>query len=246
MDRMKSTSALFIARLHACLCTALLGTALTSSLLASEPPALSAKDALTKLKQGNERFVAGEIKHDHASEGWRKSLVEGQHPFAVIVSCSDSRVPTELVFDQGFGDLFVIRNAGNIIATDVLGTIEYAMAHLGCRLVLVMGHESCGAVTAALMTEEDRAKEPPEVQQLIDDILVGLEKVKLPEDEKKRVAAGVEVNVRWSVQQLVDVLQERDPKGAVNVRIVGSVYELGTGKVRFLENSQTNQASARR
>lgn len=201
----------------------------------AEGSALTATEALTELKEGNKRFVAGEVKHGHASEGWRSTLVEGQHPFAIIVGCADSRVPTELVFDQGFGDLFVIRNAGNIIAADVLGSIEYAIAHLGCKLVVVMGHESCGAVTAALMTAEERANEPLEVQDVLDDIVEGIEGVELPEDESKRVAAGVEGNVRWSVQQLVDLIEERDQAGADGVQVVGSVYELSTGKVVYIE-----------
>ncbi len=205
------------------------------SLHAGEQPALPAKEALKKLKEGNARFVAGKVKHDHANHKWRDSLVEGQHPFAIIVGCSDSRVPTELVFDQGFGDLFVIRNAGNIIATDVLGSIEYGIAHLGCKLVLIMGHESCGAVTAALMTEEERAKEPPEVREVLDDIVKGLEKVDLPTDKKERVAAGVDANVRWSVQQLEELLAKRKPTEAHGVVVAGAVYNLHSGKVEFLK-----------
>ncbi len=205
------------------------------SLHAGEHSALPAKEALKKLKEGNARFVAGKVKHDHANHKWRDSLVEGQHPFAIIVGCSDSRVPTELVFDQGFGDLFVIRNAGNIIATDVLGSIEYGIAHLGCKLVLIMGHESCGAVTAALMTEEERAKEPPEVREVLDDIVKGLEKVDLPADKKERVAAGVDANVRWSVQQLEELLAKRKPTEAQGVVVAGAVYNLHSGKVEFLK-----------
>lgn len=215
--------------------SALLCVAPHSQVAAGEAGVPSAAQALASLKEGNARFIAGEPKHGHASEGWRSTLVEGQHPFAIIVGCADSRVPTELVFDQGFGDLFVIRNAGNIIAADVLGSIEYAVAHLGCKLVVVMGHESCGAVTAALMTAEERSKEPLEVQDVLDDIVEGIEGVELPEDESKRVAAGVEANVRWSVQQLVDLIEERDQAGAEGVQVFGSVYELSTGKVRFFE-----------
>ena len=200
-----------------------------------EYSAPSAAEALARLKRGNERFVSGEVRHGRLSEELRNSLVDGQHPFAVIVGCSDSRVPTELVFDQSFGDLFVIRNAGNIIATDVLGSIEYAIAHLGCNLVLVMGHESCGAVTAALMKEDAREKEPLEVQDVLQEIVVGLDSVELPVSERERVPAGVEANVRWSVKQLTDLMEERGPKQIERVRMAGAVYELHTGKVRFLD-----------
>lgn len=202
---------------------------------AAEPPAPTAKEALATLKEGNKRFAAGEVKHDHAGKGWRNGLLSGQHPFAIIVSCSDSRVPTELVFDQGFGDLFVIRNAGNVIATDVLASIEYGIAHLGCNLVLVMGHEGCGAVTAALMTKEEQAKEPLEVQKVLLDIAEGLEDFEPPEDKEMQVHAGVEANVHWSVSQLKTLLKERNVASASDVIVTGAVYELDGGKVRFFK-----------
>jgi len=200
---------------------------------AAEQPAVPAKEALKKLEEGNARFVAGKSTEHHEDKDWRDSLVDGQRPFAVVISCSDSRVPTELVFDQGFGDLFVIRNAGNMIATDVLGSIEYAIVHLGCKLVLVMGHESCGAVTAALMSEEDRAKEPPEVQAVLKDIIKDLEKAELPAGEKERVAAGVKANVRCSVKHLKDLIRKRNPEGGHGVEVAGAVYDLHDGKVNF-------------
>ena len=194
---------------------------------------VSADAALKKLKEGNTQFVAGKSKHLHSNKNWRDSLVGGQHPFAVIVSCSDSRVPTELLFDQGFGDLFVVRNAGNIIATDVLGTIEYAIVHLNCKLVVIMGHESCGAVTAALMSQENRDKEPLEVQSILNDINKGLKNVKLPEPHEEKVAAGVEANVKWSVKQLRDLLTKRNQAQTKDVKVIGAVYDLHKGKVNF-------------
>ncbi len=128
-------------------------------------PTMTAKIAIARLKLGNKRFVDGKSKHFRTNRAWRETLVSGQNPFAVILGCADSRVPTELVFDQGFGDLFVIRNAGNVVMEDVMGSIEYAAIHLHTKLVVVMGHEGCGAVTAALKSREERAKEPPELQQ---------------------------------------------------------------------------------
>lgn len=216
-----------------CIVLGLVGVLCQNPVEAAEPSAPTAKEALAKLKEGNKRFAAEEVKHDHAGKGWRKGLLAGQHPFAIIVSCSDSRVPTELVFDQGFGDLFVIRNAGNVIATDVLASIEYGIAHLGCNLVLVMGHEGCGAVTAALMSAEERAKEPLEVQKVLIDIAEGLEDFKLPADENKQVHAGVVANVRWSVSQLKTLLKERNVASAKDVIVTGAVYELDGGNVRF-------------
>jgi carbonic anhydrase len=126
----------------------------------------TAQQALQRLRDGNQRFVAGQVRHGHENRTWRAALVADQHPFAVILGCSDSRVPTELVFDQGFGDLFVIRVAGNVISTDVLGSIAYAVAHLHTRLLVVLGHEGCGAVTAALQAP-GADSEPKYVEALL-------------------------------------------------------------------------------
>src|SRR3954451_10886779 len=114
---------------------------------------LSADQALSRLLAGNERFVAHKERHPDESAGRRRELVSGQHPFAVILGCSDSRVAPELLFDEGLGDLFVIRVAGNIVDDDILASIEYAVEHLGTKLVVVLGHEKCGAVSAAVSGE---------------------------------------------------------------------------------------------
>src|SRR5262245_64010230 len=108
---------------------------------------LAAADALARLRDGNRRFVANQAT---AAAAHRAELVDGQEPFAIILGCSDSRVPAELVFDQGFGDLFVIRVAGNIVAPSQVGSVEFAAARFSTRLVVVMGHSQCGAVIAAL------------------------------------------------------------------------------------------------
>jgi carbonic anhydrase len=113
-------------------------------------PALSPDAALTRLLEGNQRYTRHKERHPDQSFARRKELVEGQHPFAVIVGCADSRVPPELLFDQGLGDVFVIRVAGNILDDAILGSIEYAVQHLGTKLIVVLGHEKCGAVLAAI------------------------------------------------------------------------------------------------
>ncbi len=202
--------------------------------LDDDAPAASAAEALSRLKAGNQRFAASQIEHPHMSAAWRNRLVSAQHPIAVIVGCSDSRVPTELVFDQGFGDLFVIRNAGHVMTTAVLGSIEYALLHLHVHLVVIMGHEGCGAVTAAL-DAKDREKEPIELQEvlhLIDPALRDVSRTGAPE---KRIAAAVEANVRYSQRQLVELVDERGKAAELDSRIVGAVYSLKTGTVSFLE-----------
>ena len=129
---------------------------------AEEPAPANASEAVARLVKGNERFVAGGPLHGHPSVARRKELLAEQHPFATVLGCSDSRVPTELLFDQGLGDLFVVRVAGNVVAPDDLGSIEYAVDHLNTPLVLVLGHEGCGTVTAALEPEAARNKEAKE------------------------------------------------------------------------------------
>ena len=111
---------------------------------------LSASDALEKLKEGNQRFIEFKQKHPDEDKKRRQEMLKGQHPFVVILSCSDSRVPPELIFDQGLGDIFEIRNAGNVLDEHVIGSIEYAIMHLGVKLVVIMGHQDCGAVGATL------------------------------------------------------------------------------------------------
>jgi len=126
--------------------------------------------ALARLMEGNARFVAGEMVHPNLSAEKRAELASGQSPYAVIVSCSDSRVPPELVFDAGPGDLFIIRVAGNVVGDDAMASIEYAVAKLNSPLVLVMGHESCGAVGAAVATETEDAKFGGSIHDLVETI----------------------------------------------------------------------------
>lgn len=197
-------------------------------------PGVTPQQALDRLVEGNARFVAGKSQRPHQTAQWRSGLTTGQHPIAAILGCSDSRVPVEEVFDQGFGDLFVIRVAGNVAADDERGSIEYAVAHLGVPLVLVMGHESCGAVTAALSTEAERKHEAPEIQILLDRITPSLKDLATGTPEA-RVHAGVEANARMSARDLVGtpLLKERIAKGELQVK--AAVYELATGKVRLLD-----------
>jgi carbonic anhydrase len=191
-------------------------------------------EILEHLKEGNRRFVERRPTHEHTSREWRDHLVSGQKPFAVVIGCSDSRVPPELIFDQGFGDLFVIRNAGNVIATDVLGSTEYAIAQFRIRLVIVMGHEGCGAVTAALLARRQRQGEPEELQAILQMIDAAFSDLAPQEDEEQRISAAVEANVRWAVKQLVQLLPDRLGGAATFVKVVGAVYELESGQVRFL------------
>ncbi|MDA0667247.1 MAG: carbonic anhydrase [Planctomycetota bacterium] len=185
--------------------------------------------AIQKLVDGNLRFVAGET---HC-EPWevqahREALVEGQKPFAVILGCSDSRVPTEVIFDQGLGALFVVRIAGNIAAPSQIGSIEYAVEFLGAQLVVVLGHTFCGAVAAAIAQNRGGLEiESPHLRSVVDEIR--------PVVDADSPADAVRANVRHSVQVLQSqskVLASQMAQG--NLQIVGAEYCLESGAVSFL------------
>lgn len=211
--------------------------ALPPLLLEIASPSVSAAAALEKLEEGNGRLVDGKMRHPHESRKWRRTIEGKQHPFAIVLGCADSRVPPELVFDQGFEDLFVIRVAGNIVDTDVTGSIEYGTHHLGARLVVVLGHTHCGAVTAVDHLSESPG-EPDEIVSLlyrIEPAVVGLPK---DLDRDGLVAAAVGKNVRLAVRKLtrVPTLMKQVKKG--EIRIVGAIYDMFSDKIRFLERGR--------
>lgn len=190
--------------------------------------------AVKRLLAGNSRFVLGKTRHPHAGQDWRRRLTDGQKPFATILGCSDSRVPPEMLFDQGFGDLFVVRVAGNVVDLDVTGSIEYGVEHLKTKVVIVMGHESCGAVTAALQSLSQLKHEPKEIRSLVRKIRPALNTSKPSVNASKQIQAGVEANVRQSVKQLQDIKALARAEKAQRTRIIGCVYELKTGRVKTL------------
>jgi carbonic anhydrase len=197
------------------------------------------QEALQCLIEGNERFLRRKTIHGSVSAEAFASLRESQRPFAIVLGCSDSRVPPELVFDQSFGDLFVIRLAGNVIAPGVAGSIQYAHRHLGTSLLVVLGHEGCGAVKATLAAKFQRAKHPERIQQLVAMIEPGLERIDPKQSAAEQLASGVEANVRWSMHQVISAPEAQDAfRAKRNVLIVGAVYELATGKVRWLDSER--------
>lgn len=197
----------------------------------------NAAEALLRLKTGNQRFMADKPFHSHENTSWRNLLVEGQKPFATVLGCSDSRVPPEMVFDVGFGDIFTIRLAGNIIAEDVIGSLQYAIAHLHTPLFVVMGHENCGAVTAAVDEMLGKAEELKHIEALISLIKPGLAKLNFGLDRSTVIQAAVEANVRWSMQQLLALPGAAKAIREKSVTLVGAVYELNSGRVRFLNGA---------
>jgi carbonic anhydrase len=195
---------------------------------------VDADEALARLMEGNARFLRGESRFTRASIEMLADLAKGQHPFAAILGCSDSRVPPELIFDAEFGDLFVIRVAGNVVSPEVWGSIQHAGTHLKTQLLMVLGHEGCGAVQAALAAKFQGAQERSRIQLLLKNMLPGLDEVdpKLPPQQK--LERAVESNVRWSMRQFLETPEGRARVAEGRIKIVGAVYEIATGRVRLL------------
>jgi carbonic anhydrase len=203
---------------------------------------LTALDALTCLREGNLRFVANQSTAPVATHDRRAALVSGQEPFAIVLGCSDSRVPAELVFDQGFGDLFVIRVAGNVVAPSQVGSVEFAAARFGTRLVVVMGHSQCGAVTAAVEDVLGRgSNQSRHLRSIVDRIRPSVQSVLAGRDGSDADALlrdAVRANVRASVDhlrhgsELLEELIRHD-----GLMVVGAEYALETGIVTFFEGA---------
>lgn len=202
--------------------------------IVKDPYPRNADEALARLKAGNQRFVDGKPLHDRQESSWRSLLVEMQKPFATILGCSDSRVPPELIFDSGFGELFTIRVAGNVVAEDVVGSLQYAVRHLHTPLIIVLGHEKCGAVSATVEEMINEPTEPEHIGSLIRLIKPGLSELDLTLNRKKLVSDAVEANVRWSIHQLNTLPAAARAIRDGRVTHVGGIYELSTGRVRFI------------
>jgi carbonic anhydrase len=187
---------------------------------------------LEKLKVGNEKFVSGYPVHPHETLNRIRELKKGQHPFAVIVSCSDSRIPPELIFDQGLGDVFSIRTAGNVIGDYELGSIEYAVEHLHCKLIVVLGHENCGAIQAYATSGNEKHND--HIQNLITYIASEEEEKIIPDSLKSNIDVLVKANIRHGINLLKSSTPVLKPLVDKNeIKIIGAYYDLDSGKVLF-------------
>lgn len=202
---------------------------------------ISALEALERLREGNGRFVSGVRSLDTLmSQTRRTDFVNGQNPIAVILGCSDSRVPVEIIFDQGLGDLFVIRVAGNIVAPSQVGSVEFAAAKFGTRLVVVLGHTRCGAIQATLEElQQTSENQSPHLRSIVDRIrpaVEGLLATDLKHDRDALIKQAIRANVRVAANYLrhgSEVLEQLIQSD--KLRIVGAEYALETGVVDFFD-----------
>lgn len=189
---------------------------------------LSAQEALEKLKEGNSRFTHMKLNHPDQTINRRLEGLQGQHPFVVILTCSDSRVSPEIIFDQGLGDIFEIRNAGNILDEHVIGSIEYAVAHLDTHLVVILGHQDCGAVTAAIQNHP----ESKHIKSLVKAIKPAVDMA------RKQEGALLDNAIRNNIELTVKELKNSEPiiKKLVKsgkVKVIGAYYKIDSGEVDF-------------
>ena len=221
--------------------TAALLLCLQTALIAEDPshgdaaPKVAPGEALARLKAGNQRFIGSQLQHPHQTAKRREELATSQHPFAIVLGCADSRTPPEVVFDQGLGDLFVLRVAGNVLNDETLGSIEYAVEHLGAQLIVVLGHERCGAVKAARETIAAKAKAPGHIQSLVKAIQPAVEATTGADAEI--TAKTNELNVAQALRGSAPILKEKIAAGKLSV--VAAHYDLDTGTVEFLKDAQT-------
>lgn len=180
---------------------------------------INTEDALLKLKEGNARFLSETLNPRSSYSEDRRKLSEGQHPFAVVLCCSDSRVVPEIIFDCNLGELFVIRNAGNVVDEDVLGSVEYAVEHLGCPLVVVMGHSCCGAVTATCEGGELPGNIPALAQRIRPAISLD---------------CCIDDNARRHARRMAQLLKEDPIVSHLHTKVMAAFYDIKSGEVSFL------------
>lgn len=204
-------------------------------------PGYTARQALERLREGNARFVRGEARFPTVQKEVLAALALGQRPYVTILGCSDSRVPPELLFDAGFGELFVVRLAGNVVSAEVAGTMQYAGVHLRTPLFLVLGHEGCGAVKAALAAKFEGVRERSRIEALLQGILPGLEGLDPSLPPEALLAAAVEANVRWTMRQILETPEAKARQAEGIMMLAGAVADIASGEVRFLD--EPTQAS---
>jgi carbonic anhydrase len=197
---------------------------------AVEAPTMSAEAALKLLLEGNQRFVAGKLEHPNQTPDRRAEVAKGQHPFAAVLACSDSRTPPEIIFDRGLGDIFTVRVAGNVADKVVIESLDYSVKHLGVRVVMVLGHRRCGAVIAAVAGHEGEGDVGPMLSELRPAVAAS----------KGMAGDPVENAVRENVKLVMKNLATSGELAAMvksgELKVVGGIYDLDTGTIEMLKD----------
>ena len=193
-------------------------------------PTMSAEQALKLMLEGNQRFVAGKLEHPNQTPARRAKVAKGQHPFASVLACSDSRTPPEIIFDRGLGDLFTVRVAGNVADQVVIESLDYSVTHLGVRVVMVLGHRRCGAVIAAVEGHEEEGDVGPMLSELKPAVAASRG---MPGDP---VEDAVRENVKLVVKNLATSTELSAMVNSGELKIVGGIYDLETGTIELLKD----------
>ena len=198
---------------------------------------LSPNEALNRLIDGNKRFTEDKSIHPNRCDETKNALLKEQKPFAAVLSCSDSRVPIEIIFDAGLGDIFVVRTAGHVLSKEVLGSLEYAIKSIGVKLIVIMGHANCGAVSTAIETYNNKNYDElsENLQSIMNHIYPAIENVKSTCLEEDFLEAAINSNIEYQVEDLLKKDKYIAEKASKNeIAVVGAKYSLATGKVEIL------------
>lgn len=194
------------------------------------------KEALNKLIEGNKRFAADNSIHPNRCDETKSALLKQQKPFVAVLSCSDSRVPVEIIFDAGLGDIFAVRTAGHVLSKEVLGSLEYAIKSLGVKLIIILGHENCGAINTAIQTYQNKNYNElsENLQSIMNHIYPAIEKVKC--DDEDFLNSAIKSNINYQLEDLI----KKDAYIAKKIQedeiaLYGAIYSLITGKVEFIK-----------
>ena len=197
---------------------------------------ISPQVALKKLVDGNERFASGNSIHPNRYEETKNTLIKEQKPFVAVLSCSDSRVPVEIIFDAGLGDVFAVRTAGHVLSKEVIGSLEYAVKSLGVKLVVILGHENCGAIGTAIQTYQNKSYDElsENLQSIMNHIYPAIEKVECDNDDF--LNSSVKSNIYYQLEDLIS--KDAYIKAQIEIgklAVVAAMYSLATGRVQILK-----------
>ena len=202
-----------------------------AAIAAVHAPTMSAEQALKLLLEGNQRFVAGKLEHPNQTPARRAEVAKGQHPFAAVLACSDSRTPPEIIFDRGLGDIFTVRVAGNVADQVVIESLDYSVKHLGVRVVMVLGHRRCGAVIAAV---EGHEEENEDVGPMLSELKPAVRATRgIPGDP---VENAVRENVKLVMKNLATSPELSALVKSGELKVVGGIYDLETGTIEMLRD----------